>query len=286
VPTKPASVKLTKSKEKVTVTVDGQVFTEFIQGPNKPCLYPINGMEQENMTRHYPFKKGVKNEKPDHPWHTGIYFTFGSVNGIDFWNTRTDKDKYIKNVDLQTDGKKILAHNQWLHNDKKVLSDITEISFSADSKKRYIDYKVTLIADVQDITFGDTKEGMMAIRMDPSFKVSGQGAQVLNSSGTSGKAVWGKEAKWVSYSNKKGSVISIMDHPSNLRHPTRWHARDYGLCSANPFGPHSYTKKKEPKDPYTLKKGQQITFQYRFAFHKTANDKKIIDQLYKAWTQK
>ncbi|EDM28423.1 probable large, multifunctional secreted protein [Lentisphaera araneosa HTCC2155] len=282
----PATVKLSKGKDKVTVTVDGKLFTEFIQGPNKPCLYPVNGPNQENLTRHYPFKKGVKNEKPDHPWHTGIYFTFGKINDIDFWNTRTGKDKYIKNVDLQTDGSKILAHNQWIHNDKKVLSDITEITFSADSKKRFIDYKVTLNADTKDLVFGDTKEGMMAIRMDPSFKVSGQGATVLNSSGTSGKGVWGKEAKWVSYNNIQGSVISIMDHPKNLRHPSRWHARDYGLCATNPFGQNSYTKKKLAKDPFTLKKGQQITFQYRFAFHKETNDKDSINKLYNSWTQK
>jgi hypothetical protein len=28
----------------------------------------------------------------------------------------------------------------------------------------------------------------------------------------------------------------MMDHPSNPRFPTYWHARDYGLFSLNPFG--------------------------------------------------
>ena len=283
---KPASVKLTQNNDKVTVTVDGKLFTEFIQGPNKPCLYPVNGINQENLTRHFPFKKGIKNESSDHPWQTGIYFTYGKVNGVDFWNTKDGKTKYIKNVDLQTKGNKIIAHNHWLYKDKKMLSDVTEITFTADSQARYIDYKVTFIADVQDITFGDTKEGMMAIRMDTSFKVNDQGAKVLNSAGISGKNVWGKEAKWMSYSNTQGSVISIMDHPTNLRHPSRWHARDYGLCGANPFGQHSYTKKKLAKDPFTLKKGQQITFQYRFALHREANNKDSINKLYNSWTQK
>jgi len=26
------------------------------------------------------------------------------------------------------------------------------------------------------------------------------------------------------------------DNPKNLRHPTYWHARHYGLLAANPFG--------------------------------------------------
>ena len=37
--------------------------------------------------------------------------------------------------------------------------------------------------------------------------------------------------------------IAMFDHPSNLRHPTTWHARDYGLVAANPFGLHDFSKK-------------------------------------------
>ena len=285
-PLKPASVKLSKVNDKVTVTVDGKLFTEFIQGPNKPCLYPINGIDQENMTRHYPFKNGVKGESSDHPWHTGIYFTFGKINGVDFWNTKHGKTQQIKTVELQTQGNKIIAHNHWMNQDKKMLSDITEITFSADSQSRYIDYKVTLIADTSDLNFGDTKEGMMAIRMDPSFRVKDQKATLINSNGIQGKDVWGKQALWVSYANTSGSVISIMESSKNFRSPTHWHARDYGLCSANPFGARSYTRDRSKNGAHTLKKGQQMTFHYRFVFHKNPNTKNAIDKIYKSWTQK
>jgi len=30
--------------------------------------------------------------------------------------------------------------------------------------------------------------------------------------------------------------IAVFDHPSNPRHPTTWHVRDYGLFAANPLG--------------------------------------------------
>ena len=69
-------------------------------------------------------------------------------------------------------------------------------------------------------------------------KVTGQ---ALNSNGTSGKSIWGESAKWVYYwgtINDKAVGIAIFDHPSNLRHPTAWHAREYGLVAANPFGLH------------------------------------------------
>ena len=42
----------------------------------------------------------------------------------------------------------------------------------------------------------------------------------------------------------EGDTVSlvIMDHPSNLNHPTYWHARTYGLFSANPFGVKDFTR--------------------------------------------
>ena len=33
-----------------------------------------------------------------------------------------------------------------------------------------------------------------------------------------------------------GAGVAIFDHPSNPQHPTTWHARQYGLIAANPFG--------------------------------------------------
>ena len=58
------------------------------------------------------------------------------------------------------------------------------------------------------------------------------------------KPIWGKRADWVDYyGNVAGEIvgIAIFDHPKNLRHPTYWHARSYGLLAANPFGLREFT---------------------------------------------
>ena len=109
-----------------------------------------------------------------------------------------------------------------------------------------------------------------------------------NSEGVTGKKIWGRAAKWVDYSGPidgKTMGISIFDSPSNLRHPTTWHAREYGLVAANPFGLHHFTKAKKGTGEHELKEGEQLNLRYRVVFHvgdcQTAN----VKALYKDFTE-
>ncbi len=62
----------------------------------------------------------------------------------------------------------------------------------------------------------------------------------------------------------------MFDHPENLRHPTWWHARYYGLLSANPFAQGDFEKGEAPEDAgmYTVKKGGELKLHYGFYFHR------------------
>jgi hypothetical protein len=62
--------------------------------------------------------------------------------------------------------------------------------------------------------------------------------------------------------------VAIFDDPRNLRHPTWWMARDYGLYGANPFGKHFYEKLQDAHaGDYTVPAGGSLTLRYRFYFH-------------------
>ena len=83
---------------------------------------------------------------------------------------------------------------------------------------------------------------------------------------------WGKRADWCDYFapyNGKTYGVAIFDHPQNLRHPTWWMARDYGLFAANPFGQHDYENLKDQPHigDYTIPAGGSLTMRYRFYFH-------------------
>ena len=105
----------------------------------------------------------------------------------------------------------------------------------------------------------------------------------INSEGDKDRDLWGKRAKWVDYWGAvKGKTlgIAIFDHPANPRHPTWWHARDYGLVAANPFGIHDFEKKPKGVGDMVIKDGSAVTFRYRFVFHQGDAKSANIEALY------
>ena len=253
-------VVLTPQDGKVVVTIDGEPFTEYVYTEHaKPILYPIVGPHGIEMTRNYPMKEEVDNEASDHPHHKSLWFTHDDVNGVQFWmeypgNNANLKPGKIVQKSMEIAGNSITTKDDWTAPDGKVVcSDTRTIAFGSNSVGRFIDYTITLEASEGAVTFGDTKEGTMGIRTHPMLRLRADDkrgnhtakGQAINSEGIEGKEIWGKRAKWVDYWGPIDSHtvgIAIFDHPTNPRHPTWWHARDYGLVAANPFGIHDFEK--------------------------------------------
>jgi hypothetical protein len=59
----------------------------------------------------------------------------------------------------------------------------------------------------------------------------------------------------------------MMDHPGNLRYPTTWHVRSYGLFAANPFGLRDFTGDKTQDGSYVIAAGKNLRFAYRILIH-------------------
>jgi len=296
------SVELKDSGGKVEVKLGGEPFTEYrYKGFAKPILYPVVGPGGVTMTRNYPIVKGVKGEAGDHPHHTSLWYSHGSVNGHDFWAVGKGRGKIVPDGKIEVVSGKargvITTRNKWVAADGKVqCTDERTIAFLSVKGGRAIDYQITIKASHGDVTFGDTKEGTMAIRTNPVLRldnapkrgVTGAKGKCVNSEGVKGQAVWGKRAKWVDYwapVNGKTVGVAIFDHPSNPRHPTWWHARTYGLVAANPFGVHNFERKPRGTGDMKIKAGQSVTFRYYFLFHEgDVKEAKIAEQ-YAAFAQ-
>lgn len=287
-----AEVRLESKHDRVTVWVDGEVFTEYIfEGYEKPILYPIIGPSGAEMTRNWPMRDGVENEAHDHPHHKSIWFGHMEVNGESFWHSGPTAGTTVS-AEVKVDGNTIRSQNNLVGRDGQlVATDSREISFAADGETRMIDYAVTYHASQGALTFGDNKDGQMGIRMNPYLRIKGPVAngQAVNSEGVTTADIWGKRADWIDYwgtVNEHVVGIAIFDHPSNLRHPTWWHARDYGLVSANPFGRQDFEGEQAESGDYKLAADDSLTFKYRFVFHRGDAQQAKIDELFRQWAEK
>jgi hypothetical protein len=175
--------------------------------------------------------------------------------------------------------------------------------FARPNNERLFDFEVTLKAGDKDVVLGDTKEGSMAVRVNESMRgvlprekgekqaKIGQGRIALStgvsSSGKGDEQAWGKRAAWCDYSgpvNGKTVGIAIFDHPSNPKHPTWWHVREYGLFAANPFGVHDFEKKPKGTGNITIPAGKNVTFKYRFYIHEGEETYAQVAERYKDYT--
>lgn len=286
--------------KKVDVYFDGALFTSYIYPSNldKPVLYPLKTSSGIVVTRGFPIEPRP-GERVDHPHHVGLWFNYGDVNGLDFWNNsyaiaEKEKPKYgniIHSKVLKASGGAregtLTVKSNWINNQKEVLLiEETSFVFSGDETTRSIRRITKLIAQT-DVKFGDNKEGLLAVRVDRAFEqpsdkpevftdASGKATNVpvFNNEGVNGvyrsseglekDAVWGTRAKWVKLSAvKENDSISIVifDHPSNFGYPGHWHARGYGLFSLNNIGSRVYNSA-DKEQQVTLKKGESLTFKH------------------------
>ena len=286
-----ADVTVTEQPDKVRVEIDGKLFTEYcFTGAPHVYYYPVIGPGGAKMTRNWPMQE-VPSEERDHLHHRSLWYSHGAVNGIDFWSeapssaTKPPKHPvgkivHAKFLELKGGEKEgvVKSQNNWVAPDGTIpLTNVQTLRvYDRPENERLFDLDVTLTAGEKDVVLGDTKEGTMAIRIAESMRLAqpekqaGKG-RIVNNTGVRDGEVWGKKAAWVDYSGPvdgKTLGIAIFDHPKNPRHPTRWHARDYGLFAANPFCEKEMDKTQPAgAGDYKIAAGESVTFRYRFFIH-------------------
>jgi hypothetical protein len=303
-----AAVEVKEGPEKVRVEIDGQLFTEYCYtGAARVYFYPLIGPGGVRMTRDWPMKD-TPGEEHDHPHHRSLWFAHGLVNGVDFWTEQAsfgakpsplplgkiEHEKFLEVKGGEKEGV-ISDRLRWLAPDGSVpLTSVQTFRVLA-GIPRIIEFSMTLTAGEKPVTFGDTKEGTMALRLAESMRLTGADkkpgtGKIVNSAGDTNEKVWGKRAAWVDYSgpvNGKTVGIAIFDSPKNPRHPTRWHARDYGLFAANPFCEREMDKTQPEKaGEFKLEAGQSVTFAYRIILHEGDAKEAKIAELFQEYAEK
>ncbi|MCL5019885.1 MAG: PmoA family protein [Patescibacteria group bacterium] len=295
-------VRLTKSDmAAIDIFIDGKLFTsyQYSIGFVKPIFYPIISVGGNWINRGYPIRNDIAGESHDH-WHKkSLWFTYGNVNGVDFWSESAEQKEggigesgkirhtgFTAMESSESQGK--LGYTaDWIEPyGHIVLKQKTDVIFTYTGKSRSMDFTITLTAQDKPVIFNDTKEGMFGIRYNTDLHEK-NGGKYINANGQEGEnGVWGKRANWVALRGKikdEPMVLAIFDHPSSVNHPTWWHARGYGLFALNPFGKKDFEKDAQPLN-VTIKPGESLTFKYLVTFFSGTLSKEELDTMYKNYT--
>jgi hypothetical protein len=278
-----AEVKLVRvpDQQRVDVLFDGQPFTSYRWEPRlkKPVLFPLRSAAGALVTRGWPLEPR-EGEPTDHPHHFGLWFSYGDVDGVDFWghsekNASPSKGLIVhRTIDETRDGRgeALLAVSaDWVMPDgHAALHEQTRFGFSGGAGRRVVDRVMTLTAGPTAVTFPDNKEGVFGLRLaheleHPATKNPGGTGHYRSSEGIEGEAVWGTRGRWLMLTAQSAGApitIAMLDHPKNPGFPTYWHARPWGLMAANPLGQKALSKGKETLN-FALPAGQATRFAYR-----------------------
>lgn len=296
-----AVVELTRANDIVNVTIGGEAFAVYNFGKTlpKPFFSPVRGPDGMVMTR--PIEK----LGDDHPHHKGIWLAVDEINEIQYWAERGKIENVRVDVMAPVSGAvpshywaeavrryraaggdslsggwadpavaggsgppaSIQVVNHWLDAQAQpVVIETTRINIFPN---RLIAYDITFTAGSKPASFLDTKEGLLGFRMVDSMREQ-EGGRVVNADGLKGTAeCWGKTSDWVDYCGEidgKTYGISIFDHAGNFRR-SRYHVRNYGLFSINPFGDEAYTKGRLPAKPLKLAPGSSVRLRYAMYIH-------------------
>ncbi|HEY8535872.1 MAG TPA: PmoA family protein [Vicinamibacterales bacterium] len=314
-------IAVNEAARRVDVTVDGQPFTSYIWPATltKPVLYPIRSARGTLVTRGYPLEPRP-GERVDHPHQVGLWFTYGDVNGIDFWNSsaavpeerRSRMGTIVHRRIVHAEGGDagvLEVEADWVMPDGSVvLRERTRFVFRGTSRDRTIDRETTLRAGRVRVAMTDNKEGVFGLRVaraleepssraeilvgrdgrptaEPVLDNTGVNGEYLTSEGVTGSAVWGTRARWCALSGDVDGErvsIAVFDAPSNPGYPTYWHARGYGLFAANPLGQQALSGGRDVLD-FAIEPDASATFRYRVLIASAALTAAEIESAWKAW---
>lgn len=296
------TVELLADSDLIRVSMGGRPLTTYdprVKPTERiwPVLHPLNGPGGVMLTRAFPLD-GDPAETKDHPHHQSVWTAHGDVNGINFWHLK-EGHGLVKQRACHKSGApavgRISATLDWCDaSGTKVLEECRTITFwGTPDTARIIDFDAVFRATETDVKFGDTKEGgLLGVRLADSMREKQKGdapkGKVSTSEGAAdAKAAWGKPASWCDYSGPVGQItagVALLAHPKNIHHPMRWHVRDYGLMTANPFGLSDFMGKGNDGSR-TLKRGESWRMRFRLIAHAGGAEEARLTDAYRDYSE-
>lgn len=240
------AVSFEQRKNDLRISIGGQEVAEYVWGDAqilRPYFRHLRTLSGRQVTRDSPPGADDLNDHPT--MHPGLWLAFGDLNGADFWRNKgaVKHDGYAK-VPAGGSGRGTFAvKNVYEADGKAICREECAISIAVCPGGYLIDWQSTFRGE-QEFAFGDQEEMGLGVRVATALAVV-KGGEIVDSAGRkNGKQVWGQQAEWCRYGGEldgRQVGVVLMPAPTNFRR-SWFHARDYGLVVANPFGQKAFTK--------------------------------------------
>ncbi len=272
---------------------DKQEVTRYHVAPAvaKPYFWPVIAPNGVPLTRAWPMDKAEPNTQDDHIHQKSAWFCHGDViphgielkqrikgvEGVDFWSENAGHGRIVcaqvGNPHHEKNHGWVATANEWRTADGvKVLDEARTIHLYSLPEGRLLVLDIDLHASAVPVTFGDTKEGSLGIRIRTALTEQKGKGRLTNAEGkTSEKNCWGQLSAWCDYSgpvDSKQAGLAIFADPGNPV-ATAWHSRGYGLMAANPFGRDrsGFPSQRGNKQLVHLDKGEHLKLRYGLFLH-------------------
>ena len=260
----------------------------------KPVLFPIRTSNGTLVTRGFPLDPRPR-ERFDHPHHVGLWFNHGDVNGLDFWNNSVRHSRRPGAEDghhpSQARHRGQERRRSRRAGGRDGVGELRMTSRSCARRRAFVfrgsrrcaqhrphhdahrarpegrlpRQQGRLAWPARDARARAARRQAGALHRRERQGDGGAGPRqhgrdrhLYEQRGAEGRQGVGHARPLVHAAGKIGAkpvTIAILDHPSNPNSPTYWHARGYGLFSANVFGRKVFDPKQEEL-VLTLEPGQ------------------------------
>lgn len=249
----------------------------------RPYLTQVRAPSGVQVTRNHPPIEG--RDATDHAeFHPGVWLAFGDLSGEDFWRNKAvvRQREFLEQPTVDERGGGFAVKNAYLAGDRTVCEEVCRLRFEPLARGYAITWDSTF-SGPQEFAFGDQEEMGLGVRLATPLTVK-NGGHMLNSDGLENeRGVWGKQADWCDYAGTidgQSAGLLLMPDPANFRR-SWFHARDYGVLVANPFGVKAFTKGAASR--VVVKPGETLRLRFGVFAHSGEFDPAAA---YREWLQR
>jgi len=274
----------------LAISIGGRPFAMYVYQDDaitRPYFAHVKAPGGVQVTRNHPPVKGV--DPTDHDaFHPGLWMSFGDINGSDYWRLAAPVkfDGLIAEPEGGAGRGGFAARFNYLDQQDSARTVCRE-DFACRVHVVPAGYLIcwdSTFSGDEPFTFGDQEEMGLGIRVATTIRAErtsktglppGNGEIVSSTGARNEEKIGGNTAKWCDYSGELQGQrvgIALFPHPKNFR-PSWFHARDYGMLVANPFGRQAFGKAE--KSAVTVKPGETMRLRYGVLIHTSPPDKPV-----------